>query len=149
MSLLQNEKEIILSNDNKVVLTNYRISMKYSSWANKYYISIFLEDVSSVENKNSSNFYYIIYSLFSLFISFLLDFSYIKYYEYIKYIGFFMAFVFFYNWWLSRKKIISISSNGGSKLEFDVNSMTDKSVEDFIYEVLNAKQIRINQLNKI
>jgi hypothetical protein len=149
MKLLQNEKEIILSNDSTVVLTNYRISMKLNSWLSKYYITIFLEDVSSVENKNSSKLIYIIYSLLSLFIAFLLDNSYSKNYEYIKYAGFFMAIVFFYYWWSSRKNIISISSNGGSKLEFDVNEMTDKSIEEFVHEVINAKQIRVNHLNKI
>lgn len=143
MDLLLNEKQIVLSNDDKVVLTNYRVYMKNKSWGNNYYISIFLEDISSVENKYTSKITYLFYALFGILISVISSNSTnINIQQIIPSIGVLAAIIFFVLWSSSRKNVISIASNGGSKLEFLVDGMSEKNIENFIYDVLNAKQIK-------
>lgn len=145
MDLLINEKQILLSNDEIVVLTNYRIFMKNKSWGNNFYISIFLEDISSVENKYTSKIIYIFYSLFCILMSVVLSNSTnLNIQQISPSIGVLTAIIFFVLWSSSRKNVISIASNGGSKLEFLVGGMSEKSIENFIYQVSNAKQNKLN-----
>lgn len=143
MDLLLNEKLIISSNDDKVVLTNYRVFMKNKSWVNNYYISIFLEDISSVENKYTSKIMYLFYALFSVLTSIIsINITNINIQQILTSIGVLAALIFFVLWSKSRKNIISITSNGGTKLEFLVDGMSEKNIENFINDVLNAKQIK-------
>lgn len=143
MDLLLNEKLIISSNDDKVVLTNYRVFMKNKSWVNNYYISIFLEDISSVENKYTSKITYLFYALFSVLTSIIsINITNINIQQILTSIGVLAALIFFVLWSKSRKNIISITSNGGTKLEFLVDGMSEKNIENFINDVLNAKQIK-------
>lgn len=149
MDLLLNEKLIISSNDDKVVLTNYRVFMKNKSWVNNYYISIFLEDISSVENKYTSKITYLFYALFSVLTSIIsINITNINIQQILTSIGVLAALIFFVLWSTSRKNIISITSNGGTKLEFLVDGMSEKNIENFINDVLNAKQIKTTS-NKI
>ena len=55
MKLLPNEEKLITSNEDKIVLTNHRIQMTDSFWGQSFTISIFLEDISSIEIKYKSN----------------------------------------------------------------------------------------------
>lgn len=143
MDLLLNEKLIISSNDDKVVLTNYRVFMKNKSWVNNYYISISLEDIGSVENKYTSKITYLFYALFSVLTSIIsINITNINIQQILTSIGVLAALIFFVLWSTSRKNIISITSNGGTKLEFLVDGMSEKNIENFINDVLNAKQIK-------
>ena len=150
MNLLTDEKQILLSNNENVILTNYRVYMSNKSWGKNYTISIFLENISSVENKYSSKIKYIYYFLFCLIISYIINNNNnLMLNQIIPPIGIISALIFLYLWYLSRQSIISISSNGGSKIEFLVDGMSDQTIENFIYEVLKAKQNRALSLNKI
>lgn len=149
MNLLKDEKRILLSNTENVILTNYRVFMNNKSWGKNYTISIFLENISSVENKYTSKINFIYYSLLSLLISFIFNKSNNSALDQIiPIVGVFTAFVFMYLRYLSKQSIIAISSNGGSKIEFLVDGMSEQTIENFIYEVLNAKQMKTTS-NKV
>jgi hypothetical protein len=49
MNLLVGEEQILLSDENKVILTTHRIQQTAKDWGSYYSISCFLEDISSVE----------------------------------------------------------------------------------------------------
>lgn len=146
MKLLPNEEKLITANEDKIILTNHRIEMTDSVWGQSFTISIFLEDISSLEIKYKSNIIFIILGVICLLG------------------GVYMAGqggseamigrlvlggIFFALWWFSRKHIISISSKGGTSLNFMVQGMGDDKIADFIQNVSLAKQTRVNQLHKL
>lgn len=55
MKLLPNENKLLTLNEDKIILTNLRIQMTDSVWGQSFSISIFLEDISSIESKYKSN----------------------------------------------------------------------------------------------
>jgi len=153
MKLLPNELELVTSNENKIILTNHRIQMTDSVWGQSFFISIFLEDISSIETKYKSNLLFLILAvLFVLggifaavngggggqgsggggtFIA-----------------GLIIGGIFFALWWFTRKHVISIGSNGGASLNFMVQGMGNEKINDFVHKVSLAKQTRVNQLFK-
>jgi hypothetical protein len=60
MMLLSNEEELISSNGGKIILTNQCIHQDDREWGNAYSITIFLEDISSIEMRYSSNMIFLI-----------------------------------------------------------------------------------------
>lgn len=144
MKLLPNEEKLITSNNDKVNLTNHRIQMRDSVWGKSYTISIFLEDISSIEIKYKSILWLLILgSLCLLSEVYMLNNGGGNEWLLILGIGFIAA------WWFSRRHVISISSDGGSSLSFIVEDMGDEKINDFVYNVSLAKQARVNQLAKI
>ncbi len=55
MKLLPNEEKLITSNEDRIILTNFRITKRDEIWGKSYRISIFLEDISSIEVHFKSN----------------------------------------------------------------------------------------------
>jgi hypothetical protein len=60
--------------------------------------------------------------------------------------GFTVAVIFLLLWLNSCKHIVTISSNGGGKLNFLVERMSEAEVQDFVDKVQAAKANRIKQL---
>jgi hypothetical protein len=139
MKQLPGEEKLITSNGNKVILTNYRIQMSDSELGKSYLISIFLEDISSIEVKYKSNIIFIIIGIVALLAGAYLDKAGP---------GAILCCIFIAIWWFSRQHIISISSNGGAALNFLVTGMSETNINDFVDNVSNAKHARVAQLNK-
>jgi citrate lyase synthetase len=110
-----------------------------SVWGQANFISIFLEDISSIEVKYRSSIILLILCGLSAVGSLILK----------NPSGFIICAVFFAAYWFTRKHVISISSKGGSSLFFQIQEMDDKKIQDFIHEVSLAKQARVNQLHKL
>ncbi len=146
MKLLPNEEKLITSNENKIILTNHRIQMTDSVWGQSFTISIFLEDISSLEIKYKSNIIFII-----LGVIYLLGGVYMARQGGSEAMigGLVLGGIFFALWWFTRKHIISISSDGGASLNFMVQGMGEDKIADFIHNVSLAKQTRVNQLHKV
>lgn len=144
MKLLPNEEKLITSNDDKIILTNHRIQLIDSVWWQSYTITIFLEDISSIEIKYKSIIWLLILGALCLLWDFYLSGTG-RGNEWLLILG----AIFIAVWWFSRKHIISISSDGGSSLNFIVQGMSDDQINDFIHNVSLAKQTRVNQLAKI
>ena len=64
-------------------------------------------------------------------------------------VGLFLGVIFFGIWRFTRKHVVSISSVGGSSLNFEVQGMDDDKIADFVYKVSLAKQTRVNQIVKL
>lgn len=60
--------------------------------------------------------------------------------------GFTLAVIFLLLWLNSRRHVVTISSNGGAKLNFLVEGMGEGQVQDFVDKVGAAKVGRMNQL---
>lgn len=151
MTLHQNEHEILSSNENKIILTNQRIQMNDKEWGRSYSVTIFLEDISSMQILYKSNILWIIIAALCLLysvISFLTMGDYYSDTDSIK-IAFVLGLIFLALQWFSKRHIISIHSDGGKPLEFLVNRMPDAQIEDFIDKVQLAKAERMNELFKL
>ena len=158
MKLLPNEEAVLSSNGDKIILTNYRIQMTDSEWGQSFNISIFLEDISSIEVKYSSHIILIIIGIICVLGGFFMGNAYTAHSaEYSQgggigssamFTGIIFGGMFFAAWWFTRKHIISISSDGGSSLNFLVTGMSDDTISDFIYKLSFAKNTRVNQLHK-
>ena len=142
MKLLTNEEKLITSNNNKIILTNHRIQMKDSFWGQSFTVIIFLEDISSIEIKYKSVILFLILGFICMLGGFYL------FIENSGILGFVLSGIFFAFWWFTRKHIVSISSKGGSSLNFMVQGIGDEKINEFIHNVSHAKLTRINQLAK-
>lgn len=145
MKLLPNEEKLISSNEDKIILTNHRIQMTDRFWGQSFTISIFLEDISSVEIKYKSSILFIIIGVICMLGDF---FGFINGVLSIP-VGLFLGVIFFGIWRFTRKHVVSISSVGGSSLNFEVQGMDDDKIADFVYKVSLAKQTRVNQIAKL
>lgn len=144
MKLLQNEDKLISSNADKIVLTNQRIMMKDEIWGKSFKISIFLEDISSIETHYKS------YMLF-LIIGIILVFAGLAMFKsggLMAVGGLIVGGILIALWWFTRKHLVTISSNGGSHINFVVEQMSDDKIEDFVTDVQEAKLKRVNYLFK-
>jgi len=144
MNFLSNERLLVSSNDNKIILTDQRIHLTDKIWGKPYQITIFLEDISSVEYLWRENIYYLISAalLFLLAVVNIGNVSSIG----IVYFGFIMGGMFLTFWLKSRQRLIKISSKGGSALCFIVERMDDPHIEDFLHKVQEAKSHRLKEL---
>jgi hypothetical protein len=147
MRLLPNEEELCIVNDSKFVLSNYRIEMRKKDWGESIMISIFLEDISSIQIKYTSIIAFLILGIFCILAGLYRGMYLDKSGEMIG--GLIIGVIFFIIWAISRKHVISIFPNGGSPMIIDISGMSDDKISDLMHKVSLAKQTRVNQLYKI
>ncbi len=141
MKKLENEKVILTSNNDKITLTDHRVHMKVKDWGIDYSIGIFLEDISSIEVKYKSSLILLLGGILSIVGSVLYGLS--ENQSNILVLGLILGLILFAFWWFSRQHIVSISSNGGSKLNFSIQGFEAEKVEDFVWKVSKAKSERV------
>ena len=147
MKLLPNEEAIISSNEDKIILTNYRIQMTDSAWGQSFSICIFLEDISSIEVKYKSNVLLIILGVICVLGSFYFAGQHGGSETMVG--GLIFGGIFFAAWWFTREHIISISSDGGAVLSFLVSGIGDDKIADFMQKLFLAKLNRVHQFQKV
>lgn len=147
MMLLSNESELVSSNEGKIILTNQRIHMSDKEWGNEYNITIFLEDISSIEMHYKSNMIFFMLGVVAGLFCF---------YSYASGndsgaggISLIATIVLFVLYWVSRKHIVSITSHGGKALNFEAASLPEYEMQKFLAKVQEAKLQRIDQLRNL
>ena len=144
MKLLANEEALVTSDDQSVVLTNYRVYKRESKTGRSSMISIFLEKVSSVETQYTGQTFLLVLAAIAIVAGAILasemNGSMLP--------AFIIAALFVLFWWLTKKHTVIISSDGGGSLKFDVRRMKVDAVEGFLSKVQDAKLKRINELFK-
>ncbi len=143
MKLLQNEEILVSTNEDIVLLTNHRITMKDEVWGKSFKISIFLEDISSVETHYKSNIIFLIIGVILAIGGLLMSAE-----GDMGVAGLIVGGIFIALWWFSRKHLVTISSDGGKALNFAVEQMTDDKIEEFVTKIQEAKLERVNRLFK-
>jgi hypothetical protein len=142
MTFLSNEEPIVTSNGSKIVLTNYRILMNDKSWGSAYMISIFLEDVSSIQTKYSSYIVLIILALLSFGFGGVLIAEELEQAAGLGAIAFGVMFILLY--FFTRRHM----SNGGVATNFSISGMKNEAVEKFINDVSEAKLKRVQSIHQ-
>jgi hypothetical protein len=146
MKLLPGENKLITSDNDRMILTNYRITKRDEIWGKSYKISIFLEDISSIEVHFKSHIVLLIIGVLMLLAG--LGMS-IEAGPIVSVGSIVVGGIFIAIWWFSRKHIVSISSDGGSTLNILAKGMSDSKIDDFITSVQEAKLKRMSQLCKL
>ena len=141
MKKLENERVILTSNNEKVVLTDHRVHMKVKDWGIDYSIGIFLEDISSIEVKYKSSLILLLASIFSIVGSVFYGLS--ENQSGILVLGLILGLILLAFWWFSRQHNVSISSKGGAKLNFSIQGFEAEKVDDFVWKVSKAKADRV------
>ncbi|SRX54805.1 hypothetical protein [Aequorivita sp. CIP111184] len=147
MKLLPNEEQLLISKNKKMILTNHRVQMVESEWGQSSSITIFLEDISSIETKFKNDIWLLILAPLIILSGFFLGDFYIG--EIATLAGITLGVLCLGIWWATRKRLISISSNGGSQLNFAPRGMDIDKINDLVQAILIAKQARVDQLHKV
>ena len=149
MQHLPDEEVLVTSNQDTIVLTNQRIQMSDKEWGKTYQITIFLENISSIEVLYKSNPLFLVIAGLCLLFGLLALPQAQANGSNISIGGFVVGIIFLILWFFSRSRQVSIASNGGSKLHFRVDGMSAPEVTDFIDKVIHAKAIRTVKLLNI
>lgn len=142
MQLLADEEIVVSCNQDKIILTNQRIHLSDKDWGRSYLVTIFLENISSIEMLYKSNPILLVLAAICFLVGILaMSTGYGN--EATFQVGSFMVSVIFLVFWLySKDRVVTIASNGGSKLNFRVDGMKTPDVAEFIDKVIEAKSAR-------
>src|SRR6218665_2958720 len=149
MKLLPDEKELFsVLNEGKVILTSHRIQLnEVDFWGKQSFaVSIFLEDISSIELKYKGKLWLLGLIGVCVFCGVC---GYIGNEDTTRVGGFLLAVILFIIWRLTRQRTISISSHGGASINFVVQYMKDERIDDFLYKITLAKQTRADRPAKL
>ena len=139
MKYLENEQKLhaLTTSD---VLTNYRISKEDG----KVRMSIFLEKISSIMVTYEKRPFYIFLAIISIISgSFFINHRHAPEFAVILIM---IGVLFIISFFLSRKHIVKIYSDGGQSMELIIGSASSDTVADYIAKVESAKLERINSL---
>lgn len=144
MNLLSNESILVKSNDDMIILTNLRIHMTSRKWGRDHQITIFLEDISSIENSFKSNLSYLIFAIIAFFVGAINVGN--RDLIFYTYMGLILGGIFLSLWLSNRGQQVTFCSKGGNSLSFFVGHMNSEQVQDFIHKVEEARIQRLRQL---
>ncbi len=121
MKLLPNEEQLFISKNKKMILTNHRVQMVESEWGQSSSITIFLEDISSIEKKFKSDIWLLILAPLIILSGFFLGSFYVS--EIATLAGIALGFLCLGIWWATRKRLISISSKSPAEMSYSTLSL--------------------------
>jgi hypothetical protein len=142
MQLLPDEEILVSSNQDKIILTNQRIHLSDSEWGKSYQITIFLENISSIEMLYKSNPLLLVLATVCLLVGLFTTSAGFENNSTLRVGGFMLSIIFLVFWFYSKNRMVTIAPNGGSKLNFRVDGMKTLDVTGFIDKVMQAKAKR-------
>lgn len=145
--LLKGESILSYSDGGLVTLTSHRIRYEHKVWGGSNIISIMLEKVSSVQIIYISYPWLWIMGVLVGVIGMLASQSRNGGSTEMV-IAFFIAFFLIIGYFLSRRHICSITSDGGTKIIFRTENMTTESMIEFMNKIESAKSERFDQRAK-
>jgi hypothetical protein len=142
MQLLRDEEILVTSNQDKIILTNQRIQLSDKEWGRSYQITIFLENVSSIEMVYKNNPFLLLLAAACLLIGLFASSPAHEIDTSLQNGCFIFSIIFLVFWFYSKNRMVTIASNGGSKLNFRVTGMKTPDAAEFIDKVIAAKAAR-------
>lgn len=137
----EDEKEITRSSNDVVILTTHRIRFDDS----KHIISIMLEKVSSIEVHYSSWLICLLFGILAAVAGFVMG---VNNNGQAMVAGLALGGILILIYFLTRKHVIEIASDGGTKINFQTSGMKRESILKLINQIETAKSDRFINFNK-
>jgi hypothetical protein len=138
MTRLPKEEDIILANN--ITLTNQRIWSEEKDWGSNSTTVFFLEDVSSVESRYTSNVIVLVVAALGILAAIFGPNSNIQT------IGGCLTAFCILVYFLTRRHVIKVTSHSSVSLSAEVRNMSKDEIETLIYDIQLAKAGRIKTL---
>ena len=139
-NLFEGETLISESDDNVITLTSHRLRYNSSSAGTGHIVSIMLEKISSIEVHYKS---WILVLFFGILLAAGGLFMGAQNRGDIMVAGLATGGICILLYFLTRKHVITISSDGGSKINFQTKGMKRETLLDFINKIEAAKASRL------
>ena len=136
--LIEHEEILTTSADNLITLTNMRL--RYQS-GNDHFISMMLEKISAIEINYTSKFWALLLGIIIIIIGGGLTLTQSNDQE-VGLIGVFVGVVLIIYYIATRKHVVQISAECGTKIIFFTKGMKRESLLDFINKIEVAKNKR-------
>jgi hypothetical protein len=149
MQLLSDEEILVSSNQDKIILTNQRIHQSDKQWGRSYQITLFLENISSIEALYKSNLILLVLAVVTFLAGLFAPAEGYMNDGTIRFGCFMFSIIFLAFWFYSKQQTVTIASNGGSKLNINVEKMSSASVVEFVDKVMAAKAERAEYLIRV
>ncbi len=141
--LLEGEEIITQSDSNIVTLTNLRVRYTDTEFNQAHIISIMLEKISSIEMHYSSQMYYLMIGVIVSAFGIITTTNGTNQYGILAIvIGLILVGLYF----SSRRYLLTISSDGGGKINFQAKGMKRDVILDFVNKVEKATDRRRKEL---
>jgi hypothetical protein len=127
---LEGEELISESQNGVCTLTNYRIYYSDVQFGKAYFLSILLENISSVEISYRSNIFILLFGILSVIIGVAVREALV--------LGLIFGMILILAYFLSRRHYIVISPNGGVKMKLLVKGMKTSEVLKFHNQIEQA-----------
>src|SRR5580658_7309439 len=149
MQPLADEEILVNSNQDKIMLTNQRIHLSDREWGRAHQLTIFLENISSIEMIYKSNPLLVILMGVCLLVGLYASSRGYQSDTILQNGCFIFSVIFLVFWIFSKSRMVTIHSRGGSKLNFRVTGMKTSEVIGFIDKVIAAKAARAKYLARV
>jgi len=148
MELLPDEHVILESDDKTFVLTNYKVEYYSKHFGGSRSVFIFLENVISVQITTKQYFYLLSVGLLFIGYATVLNVGIdIGKSSLESYVGFLIGVTFLALWFITRKKVILISSDAkSSKIELPIKNIDNFILQSVVKRILAAKLERMEKL---
>lgn len=139
--LFEGESLITQSGDKTISLTSHRIRYNANSTGNAYIVSIMLEKISSIEIRYTSWIIVLVIGVILLAGGILLG---SQNNGDAMVVGIVAGLVCILLYFITRKHIVSIASDGGAKINFQTKGLKREAILEFInkIEVAKAKKLK-------
>ena len=145
--LLKGEELISQSANNVVILTTHRIRYNATNSAQSHLVSMMLEKVSSCESRYQSWPVLLVLGVLAVLLG---GFSLFQFGgQQMAAPAIAVGFVLVVAYFASRKHVISISSDGGSRIGFETKGLKREAVVSFINGIEKAKTERVERLHQL
>jgi hypothetical protein len=139
MNYFSNEKVLVESDNNTLVLTTHRVRYdaigKGGGWADRTeLVSIMLEELASCAITRTSYPVLLLLALVGLVLAILVEDRAI--------VGIALAVLFAGGFFLSQRQVLLLTSKGGGKIQINTGGMSLQAVRDFVDEIESAKNQR-------
>jgi len=134
--LFEGESIITQTKDNMITLTNFRIRYSYSTFGKAHIMSMMLEKVSSIEVHYKSHLAFLISGVAALIFGLIESQNYNSdMFQMALGLGGILLLIYV----LTRRHVLSIKSDGGASIDFQIKRIGRNQILDFIYKIEKAK----------
>jgi hypothetical protein len=141
-SLFENEKIISQSGDKSIILTNCRVQYFTKSLGKSQYVSIHLQDISSLEVHYRSFILFLMLGILAVAVALYSGAMNLgELFVLSGIVGILFILIYFF----TRRHVVTISSNGGGKIQFFTKGMKKETLFDFIDQIEKAKNKQISR----